>query len=80
MAADWVTLSEQAKDFTVAEVDCTEADSKSLCEKHQIRGYPTVLFFKDGNVYKYNRPRKVADFADFASAGYSQAGVEKSAA
>ncbi len=46
MAADYVTLSGEAKGFTVAEVDCTDAASKALCEKHSIRGYPTLLFFK----------------------------------
>jgi hypothetical protein len=43
MAADYHTLAKEATGFTVAEVDCTEADSKALCEKHSIRGYPTLV-------------------------------------
>jgi protein disulfide-isomerase A1 len=70
--------TQQADGFTVAEVDCTLPESKPLCEKHSIRGYPTILFFKDNVAYKYNRARKIQDFQDFVvKQGYLQDGIEK---
>lgn len=78
MAADWETLSTTIKDVTVAEVDCTLADSKSICTKYGVRGYPTIKLFKDANVYTYNRPRKLNDWIDFVEKDfYKQDNVEK---
>merc|ERR1712065_8297 len=78
MAADWETLSNTIKGVTVAEVDCPLPDSKPLCEKYGVRGYPTLKFFKDGTVYQYNRPRKVQDWVDFVEKQfYLQENVEK---
>ena len=35
---------------SIGDADCT-ADAKELCEKFEIRGYPTIKYFKDGDVW-----------------------------
>lgn len=57
MAADWERLAREAKGFEVGQVDCTEEDSKALCDKWGVDGFPTLLFFRDFKAYKYNRAR-----------------------
>ena len=32
--------------INIAKVDCTHRESKELCNRHGIRGYPTMLYFK----------------------------------
>ncbi len=47
LAPTWEELSNEANlGATVASVDCTV--EKDICSAHGIRGYPTLLFFKDG--------------------------------
>ena len=51
MKPDWDALAEEFKDSTsvlIADVDCT-ADGKSLCEKSDVRGYPTIKTFAPGD-------------------------------
>jgi thioredoxin-like negative regulator of GroEL len=31
---------------TIAKVDCTK--EKNTCTEHGVRGYPTLIYFKDG--------------------------------
>ena len=31
----------------IADVDCTKDNSKDLCSKHGVRGYPTLKYFSD---------------------------------
>lgn len=48
----------------VSKVDCTK--SGAVCEKHGIRGYPTLLFFYNGEMVKqYDRQRTIDDFTLF---------------
>eukprot|EP00461_Guttulinopsis_vulgaris_P002073 UN02074 len=50
-----VALEGKAK---IAEVDCTKDESKALCEKNGVRGYPTLKFIgKDGSVQEYDEGR-----------------------
>jgi len=54
----------------VADVDCT-AGGESLCQKHQVRGYPTIkIFKKDGNPKgeDYNGPREYQGLKRFVEA------------
>lgn len=54
----------------VADVDCT-AGGESLCQKHQVRGYPTIkVFKKDGNPRgeDYNGPREYNGLKKFVEA------------
>ena len=50
MKADWDTLASEFEgndNVLIADVDCT-SDGHSLCEKHHVKGYPTILTFKPG--------------------------------
>jgi thioredoxin domain-containing protein 5 len=62
LAPTWDELATQAKGrFNVAKVDCTvETGSCS-----DIRGYPTIKLFHDGQVIPYNGPRSIDAFSDF---------------
>jgi protein disulfide-isomerase A6 len=33
----------------IGKVDCTADDSKDLCNKHEVQGYPTLKYFVDGD-------------------------------
>jgi Thioredoxin len=47
MAPDWEKLAEDWKDHPIgmiAEVDCTEATGKPLCEDFGIEGFPTLVY------------------------------------
>jgi len=50
MKPDWDRLGSEYADSSVliGDVDCT-AEGESLCEKFEVRGYPTIKYFKDGD-------------------------------
>ena len=50
----------------VADVDCT-ADGQSLCEKFEVRGYPTIKYGDPGDMKDYNGGRTFDDLKKFAS-------------
>lgn len=61
MKPDWDALGDKYKDsktVLIADVDCT-AGGKSLCDKHGVRGYPTIKYYnppdEDGEDYKGGR-------------------------
>jgi len=61
MKPDWDSLGAKFKDspkVLIADVDCTAA-GKSLCEKHGVRGYPTIKYYnppdEEGEDYKGGR-------------------------
>merc|ERR1711934_135509 len=61
MKPDWDSLGDKFKDsktVVIADVDCTAA-GKSLCEKHGVRGYPTIKYYnppdEEGEDYKGGR-------------------------
>lgn len=65
MKPDWDKLASDfsdSKEILIGDVDCTAA-GKALCEKHGVKGYPTILSFgpgdEDGEKYEGGR--------DFAS-------------
>jgi len=62
LAPTWDELASQVKGrFNVAKVDCTvETGSCS-----DIRGYPTIKLFHNGEATPYNGPRTIDAFADF---------------
>lgn len=48
MKPAWDQLSEafaDSKTAVIADVDCTKDDSKDLCSKYGVRGYPTIKYF-----------------------------------
>jgi hypothetical protein len=52
LAPDWAKLGseyEASSSVVIGHVDCTAENAKELCEKHEIRGYPTLSYFVDGD-------------------------------
>jgi len=50
MKPAWDQLSESFADSTttvIADVDCTKDDSKDVCSKFGVKGYPTIKYFTD---------------------------------
>jgi len=59
---------EKYKDSTttlIADVDCT-AEGKSLCEKHDVRGYPAIKHGDPADLQEYNGGRTLSDLEKFA--------------
>ena len=61
MKPAWDSLGDKFKDsktVIIADVDCT-ASGKSLCDKHGVRGYPTIKYYnppdEEGEDYKGGR-------------------------
>merc|ERR1719440_2073557 len=49
----------------IADVDCT-ADGQSLCEQHEVQGYPTIKYGDPGDLKDYNGGRSLDDLRKFA--------------
>jgi thiol-disulfide isomerase/thioredoxin len=56
--------------FIVADVDC--AAHSDLCNRFGVRGVPTMIFFKDGKMYKYQGAREYNDLVKFASGEFKK--------
>jgi protein disulfide-isomerase-like protein len=60
----WEELAKELKNRAViAKVDCVQ--ERELQQIHQIRGFPTIKFFKDGIVHDYKGGRDVPSFVSF---------------
>ena len=69
MKPDWDRLMGDFKDSPtalVADVDCT-TEGKDLCEKHGVRGYPSIKYGDPGDLKDYQGGRSYDDFKKFAS-------------
>jgi len=42
------TLYSLRNDINIVKVDCTNEDSKSICTNEEVKGYPTLILYKDG--------------------------------
>jgi len=52
MTPAWTQLADDyaaSSSVLIADADCT-ADAKELCEKFEVRGYPTIKYFVDGDM------------------------------
>lgn len=52
MKPDWDKLGDEyagSRSVLIGDSDCT-ADGESLCKKYGVQGYPTIKYFKDGNM------------------------------
>ncbi|KAI9012098.1 thioredoxin-like protein [Phycomyces nitens] len=58
LAPEYETAATELKEkaVTLAKVDCTE--NEDLCQKYEIRGYPTLKVFRNGSFVEYKGPRK----------------------
>jgi hypothetical protein len=68
MKPDWDKLMEDFKGSPtalVADVDCT-TEGKDLCEKFEVRGYPTIKYGDPAELKDYNGGRTYDDFKKFA--------------
>ncbi|XP_033121043.1 thioredoxin domain-containing protein 5-like [Anneissia japonica] len=74
LAPTWETLATEVveqKDVSIAKVDCTV--HKSTCQKYEVRGYPTLLLFKNGkNVEKYGKSRELDSLLTFVNEKVAQ--------
>ncbi|KAH0472846.1 MAG: hypothetical protein KVP17_002647 [Porospora cf. gigantea B] len=68
MSAEWEKLASMAEEFSVARVDATA--NIDLARRFEIRGFPTVLFFNKGKLYKYSGRRTAEAMMSFATNGY----------
>ena len=51
----------------VADVDCTADESEGLCEKNEVRGFPTLKYGDPNELQDYNGGRSFDDLKTFAS-------------
>jgi len=68
MKPDWDKLIDEfsgSKTALIADVDCTES-GKSLCEKHDVRGYPTIKYGDPGDLKAYEGGREYDALKKFA--------------
>merc|ERR1712178_620199 len=54
------------KTALIADVDCTTG-GKSLCEKHNVQGYPSIKWGEPGDLKDYDGGRDLASLKKFAS-------------
>jgi|Transcript_30736 hypothetical protein len=69
MKPDWDTLIDEfknSKTALVADVDCT-AGGKSLCEKHNVQGYPTIKWGEPTDLKDYEGGRDLESLRKFAT-------------
>lgn len=70
-AWDQLTSEFEGNDgVVIADVDCTKDDSKDLCSKYGVRGYPTIKYFTsstDPMGDKYEGGRDLDSMKEFAS-------------
>jgi hypothetical protein len=72
MKPDWEKLTANfadSKTVAIVDVDCTADDSKDLCSKYGVKGYPTLKYFTgstDPMGDKYEGGRSYDDFKKFA--------------
>jgi protein disulfide-isomerase A1 len=68
------SLKEQGSDIKLGKVDATE--EASLAEKFEVRGYPTIKFFRNGTPLEYSGGRQAADFENWLKKKTGPAAVE----
>ncbi|MES1909766.1 MAG: hypothetical protein MHM6MM_002460 [Cercozoa sp. M6MM] len=78
LAPTWEEFAKEKSDelkVNVAKVDCTS--NRATCKRFNVRGYPTLVFMKEGVMYKYQGQRSIDAFSKFVEGGYENyKGVE----
>eukprot|EP00657_Telonema_sp_P-1_P009220 TRINITY_DN3409_c0_g1_i2.p2 TRINITY_DN3409_c0_g1~~TRINITY_DN3409_c0_g1_i2.p2 ORF type:complete len:136 (-),score=50.61 TRINITY_DN3409_c0_g1_i2:363-770(-) len=54
---------EGSSSVNIIDVDCTV--EQDLCSKHDVKGYPTIKYWKDGEVKDFNAGRSYDDMKKF---------------
>jgi len=78
LAPTWEKLYQEHKDeVNVAKVDCTAEESKHVClEQFFVRGYPTLVFLKDGKYFDYKLKRDLETLVQFAKETHKEKAEE----
>lgn len=64
MKPDWDRLAEEApSDVFIADVHCE--DQNDLCEENNVRGYPTIKYWLNGEEHSYEGGRSYDDLNTF---------------
>lgn len=65
------SLQEQGSATRVGQIDCTV--HRRVCSRFDVKGYPTLLYIRDGIVYKYQDARNLNAFIEFVESGWEKA-------
>lgn len=67
-------LEKNEKPIYLAHVECDKEEE--LCEKYQIKGYPTMAIFREGRPFDYNGGRNASDIIEFMLKSQRPASIE----
>jgi protein disulfide-isomerase A1 len=68
LAPDWEKVATELKgksDVVIAKLDCDKHGA--VCQKNDVKGYPTLIWFENGAPQVYKGDRNVKDLVEFAS-------------
>lgn len=72
----WEELATELKgEVSVGKVDVTE--NRPLGSRFDIKGFPTIKFFHEGEVYPYKGARSKDAFVAYVKGGYTEVGGDK---
>ena len=75
LAPKWEALGDASdppvRNTLFAKVDCT-TNGNEVCSRFKVRGYPTLILFAQGKMYRYSGARDEASIRAFAEGGYSE--------
>lgn len=52
----------------IGEIDCTKQTNKEVCARENVRGYPTLKYWTNGETHLYSGRRSYEDFKNFVLA------------
>jgi hypothetical protein len=64
-----IELEHSDQGIVIAKVDCTE--SRKVCERFGVSGYPTLKYITDNKQYKYKGKRELEELKEFVLRGYA---------
>lgn len=77
LAPTWSELHQKYGSEThFAKVDCTLKESAVICNQYDIRGYPSLVYLRDGKAYNYRGKRDADNLYAFTQGGYSESAEE----
>ncbi|OMH85986.1 Thioredoxin domain-containing protein 5 [Zancudomyces culisetae] len=66
------TTGSQESKILIGQVNCD--NEKALCQRYKVRGYPTMLYFYNGNAnnyIKYNGERDASSLSSYVRSNYA---------
>jgi len=52
--------------LAIGKIDCTDSSAKPICDRHEIKGYPTLKIYRDGDYFDYPGKRDADSMIEFA--------------